>query len=867
MARRRIGFDPKTGKTTPASGTGGRLAGTPPTGGGVKVRIDGGGTQTITRTGQVTVRDETGKFVERFRITQRQAERAVRERSSSVQKRLADQIRFNQTKKGVEAFFGTSEKNIEKMSRQFGVSSIKPTIKVFRDSRGRIIGVQDSATKKSFRVEPGSVTVAQVALVEGIRSANKQVKIHNARIKKFNDELKKVVSPILLAVTKTKLKDDLAKFIKTGDFTGIREKLGDLSRKQTFAATRQAGTERGVGTVERIFRGVVVAGLLGGVRGVAEVFNAVRRPDKFVVSQVKALKTPRKTFIALGQQFEIDPAGTIAEFLIFSKTLNLVGKGIKRSPVGRFVQEELFIRGQPKEIRPFVRAIVKSSKIQEKINPSRIKALKKVDFLEVKSLTKTEGRALGRTIASTDSVVFGSAAARTLSRKRTPLPKDVDVATRSIRQFNQTFINNLPKKIRRNYLLKGQKLIRKSNGQALYDIKPINRLIPQRSFLTGRGRLPVVGFVRKLGLKKGSLLPVLKKKKVVGKLTVPTQKIVKVKGIRLVGFGEQTTRKALGTLQVLIEKNVRRAKDPQSFLISLEVQLRGLRGLKSKSPFVKRRISVLSNSIRILRSKEFSRLLESKVPGITKNFPLLKSINVGRLKRINNKFVKRRVAETSRRINLIKKELVNVKRIKKKSSPVRNRINELSSEISRFSDPSRLPPSRLPKSFIPSKLIRKRVPSKLPPSRIGVKKAPSKMPPSKLPSSMVFKVPSKVPGIPKSFIPLSKLPPSRLPPSRLPPSRLVPSKIPPSRIPLSKLPKFRPRKVFVPKKIPILPEKRKVEKLKSVIDKSVKSEKLIFISDLYSVVYDVKASLAEKKAFLRAGRLFTGFERRKLIKK
>ena len=106
----------------------------------------------------------------------------------------------------------------------------------------------------------------------------------------------------------------------------------------------------------------------------------------------------------------------------------------------------------------------------------------------------------------------------------------------------------MPKKLRANYILKGEKLIRKTSNSALFDIKPISRLIPSRNLFTRRGRIPVVGYVKKLVRKKGSILPKVVRKKAVGKLTIPTQKIVKVEGIKLTGFGEQTTRKGLGTL-------------------------------------------------------------------------------------------------------------------------------------------------------------------------------------------------------------------------------------------------------------------------------------------------------------------------------
>ena len=424
-----------------------------------------------------------------------------------------------------------------------------------------------------------------------------------------------------------------------------------------------------LGKREELFRGTIVLGLLAAKRGTIAALQTVVSPIKFIKAQFQALrpKNFKATIKGVEEDFAIDPVGTVVEFILFTKTLKLLGKVARKSSVGRFVQEELYIKAQPKAIRPFVRAIIKSSKVQESINPARIKSIKGVNFMEIKSLTKIEASALAKTLRQTDSVVFGSTAARTLSKNRTPLPKDVDVATRNIAIFNRQFIRNLPTRARGNYALRGQKIIRKSNRLAIMDIKPIDRLIPERGLL-GRGNIPVVGYVKRITRVKGKILPRIKRKPLTGVLRVPTQKIVKVKGIRLTGFGEQTVRKGLGTLQVLIEKSVRRAKDPQSFLIGLKVQLEALRRTKPKTPIgrirLKRKINTLSNAIKLLQSKEFIRLLEKKVLGITKQFPLVGKINTVRLKRINLKKVNR----------LVKLRI-------KRATPLNNKLRKLDEKL------------------------------------------------------------------------------------------------------------------------------------------------------------------------------------------
>lgn len=603
--------------------------------------------------------------------------------------------------------------------------------------------------------------------------------------------------------------------------------------------------------LKRQFSGIVTLGLLGIGRGVIGVVETVRSPIQAAKGAFQALrpKNFQQTATFLANEFLVDPVGTIAEFYSYSKALNFASKTVKRSPVGRFVQEEVFIRTQPKEIRPAVRKIVKASKVQERLNPTRLRDLRRVDFMEVKSLTRTEARAIGKTLRQTDSVVFGSTAARTTAGrlgKRLPVPKDVDIATRSVSDFSSKFINNLPSNLRRNYVIRGQKVIRKINRQPLFDIKPLNRLIPDRSILTRRGWLPVSGYVTRIVREKGSVLPKIKRKITAKGLEIPTRKIIKIEEIRVTGFAEQTIRKGLGTLQVLIEKNIRRAKDPQAFLISLEIQVIALRRAKPKTAIGrlrnKRRIRILSDTIRLLKSKAFARLLERKIPGITKNFPLVAKINTKRLKKINLKQVSESVRKGVARL------------IKKKKIPPKR-------------PPTKLPPKRLPPSEIPISSILKKpskapsiIPRVIPISRIPTKiprrptRVPTKLPPSKVPLSKLFKEPSKLPIVP-SVIPISRIP--RRPPTRLPPSKL------PKR-PISKLPKVIRKRIIAEKKL-IIKEKKKQKQLIKLAEKVIPQAKFLYIPDLYSRVYGIKAKPGEKAAFLRAGRVFTGIEARPLI--
>jgi len=814
---------------------------------------------------------------------------------------------------------------------------------------------------------------------------------------------------------------------------------------------------------KKLWYGTVGLGFVA-VKSVGLSFRqTLRHPLVTLKGLGKAALDPLGTAKGIVEQAMVDPVGTVLEYYLYSKAMNLLGRTIKRSPVGRFVQEELFIRSVPPSLRKSVRAIIKSSKVQEKINPTKIKSLKGVNFLEVKSLTKIEAIALKKAIIQTDSVIFGSAASRTIGGKRMPLPKDVDLATKSITQFNRQFFNNLPKTVRKNYVIKGQKILRKSGNTLtpILDVKPLDRIIPQKSILTKRGRLPVniikkvkgksftgalvkditlrakeilkpqknlqsilqphvtifsavelkgisslkktllsksvanspkvlldnrvfqvskglktsnvillrnqgawnkfrLSLAKDIGIKirskrlfhvsiankKGTNLASvgsfnikdlklvskikggLSAKGVLGKklqttLEVPTQKLVKVKKIRLTGFGEQTTRKGLGTLQVLLEKNVKRAKDPQAFLVSLQVQLDFIKKSKPLTVLGRanrvRKIKVINNAMKILKSKSFSKLLDSKVKGLTIQYPLLSNIDKIKLKKISKskatslakKIIKTRKIPKNVKDVMDKKTIGQIipkhpkvikkvsikkigqiipkppgsifKRAKKPTVPIGQIIPKVPRVF--FKD------SKIPSIVVNSKgrIIRQSIVPKLQkPSKLGsiiplVKPRASIIPPSKIPrpsvaplfqsSKLSSMIPSKILSfkgskllVPKSKIP-SRVPPSRIPkpkippPSKIPSSRIPPpSKIPPSKIPTRRITRPTPKEK---KKKKDQEDERK--KLILPITRRTSRRKFIYIPDLYSNLLNIKANAKERRAFLKKGAIFTGHEIRKLI--
>lgn len=791
----------------------------------------------VTRTGQVTVKDKKGKVIQKFQATPQSTRQFISQASAQIRQQVATQRQKQPSTISI----------IESEAlKRFAISPKIPQVKTIRDKEGRIIAISDPLTKQSYRTDNLNLNKRDIAVLEG-RFINQQRKQVEQLVNKLATTKTEFTPKQLFNIVQARKKWFEINF-KQGRISATEKEKGLNRLSQILSNAKQRQIQLALKTkspAERQFRSLGVLGLIGAGKGVVSFAQTIKNPVGFAKGIYSSLKNPVQTIRILKEEFLLDPAGVVAEYVVFSKLMGLSGKLVKKSPVGRFVQEEIFIRSQPKEIRPFVRKIIKSSKVQEKINPLKVKSIKKIDFMEIKGLTKLEIKALRKALKNTDSVVFGSVASRTLSGKKTPIPKDVDLATKNINTFNNKFLKGLPKNLRKNYKLVGEKIIRISDNRPLFDVKPLSRLIPEKSLLSGRGQLPVAGFKTKLKFDK--LLPKFAKQKTLGKLKVPTQKIVKVEGIKLTGFGEQTTRKGLGTLQVLVEKNIKRAKDPQAFILGLEIQLQSLKLKKPKNIISKillrSKILNLESSINLLKSKQFLKLLENKTPGILKQYPILNKLNPKKIRKVNFKNIKNYAKE------LVKSNI-------KISSSI------LSSKI----------PSKLSSSIIATSLLKSGVPlskiknSKIFKSKSNLKSFISKSNLKKITSSKVKKTKSsQIKKVPST---IKKVKPSKI-------------KKAPSRVPFSPLSKLQVSKLYnsilkqVNKEFPTPKnpkEKKKIqtEKQKKIIKllilKLNKSRKFLYIPDLYSILYGIKANPKEKKELLKPGKVFTGLEVRKLIR-
>jgi hypothetical protein len=548
-------------------------------------------------------------------------------------------------------------------------------------------------------------------------------------------------------------------------------------------ATRKAQALKEYGIAQGGLVAVTGGRVAGGLTALGT--GLVTQPKTTVKAFGKAVIDP-KTYSQMLKDLERDPAGAVTEYFLYGKALGATTRVLRRSPLGATIQREIYLLNLPKSVRPKVRTILDATLAQRGIKPFSPKQLENVKIIKPAAMTKTEFKAALKAarVSKGKTVVFGSEAASITSKGRTVTPKDIDLASTNIAAFKQEFIRALPKSERANYVIRGQNIVNKVTGQKVLDIKPYSRLRPNASIL-GKGYLPVSGYKRTLNLfektKKSdvsSQLPFIKKKLIEGAFEIPTEKTIKVKGLQVTGFSEQTTRKALGTIQVLLEKNARRAKDPAALLQALRIQKAALKASKSKNPItVARQASELKKinaAIKLLQSKGFSKLLESKVKGLTTQYPLISKINTAKL---------RKAVKTATKTKPQDLKLKFIKQPTKTATPKTRKTVKA----------SRLPSSRLPKSVLPSSIpIGKGL-------KLSYSKLPSKMPKFKrsvLPKAIVSKTPSglpssKIPYIKPSVLPSSKLTTSRTPASKIPSSRIPSSKIPSSKTPASKLPASR----------------------------------------------------------------------------
>jgi len=277
-----------------------------------------------------------------------------------------------------------------------------------------------------------------------------KVKAATSEIKKLQDELKKI-----------------QKEIRSKGFGNVTK--ADAERLR--AARKKFERKK----LESFQTATILAGGLAFMKAGVSVVRIAFNPPAFIKQQVKAFnKDNRKeTFNSILREMNQNPVGFFTEMWAFTKILNLAGVGLKKLPITRFLYEEWNILKFPLKQRRFVRSIIKSAKIQESLNPTKLKTLKKVDILKIEQLSVVEAKVLLKTMGETSSVSLGNAFLRKVVGRQS---KGLTIATENAAVFNRVFLKNLPKNLRKQFVIRGNSLVRRTTGKSFAKNVPVGSI-------------------------------------------------------------------------------------------------------------------------------------------------------------------------------------------------------------------------------------------------------------------------------------------------------------------------------------------------------------------------------------------------------
>lgn len=671
----------------------------------------------------------------------------------------------------------SAKSNIARASAQNVARGIKPSARVTGFTRGGVkykvssqggferIGFTRDEQARRNRIKTGTATAGDLFRGQNQRTSAGQATIFNRLIRDLQGaERQRLINSQL--ERRQRLIESQFKIMKKGGLpraTISKEEESKLATSGTFGpatltqraqmklAIIKKEQKRQLAEAQRkgsrsAFKATAVGTLgsfgLGVAKGFVDIGVIVLRPVKTFADVKLFAKSVRKNpkLIITSLQDEanallVDPAGVLGEYWSFGGALNKVSKVAKRSGLGSFIQKELFIAQQPKVARKAVRLIIDGAEAQRLINPVKPRSIKDLTFYDVKALTRIEAIAVKKAIKRTNSIVFGSKVSSVFSRGKTRFPDDVDIAVPSQARFNKEFLKQLPKDIRVNYNIKKNKKFKTSaiyrGNELIIDLKNINQLFPERSLITRKGFLPVKGKSFRLINKDDLLIPGFRT--VDGAFELGTSQVKKISGVKLTGFGEQNLRKAISVIGLIAEKQKNRLKDLPDLLEGLEIQLNTLK--KSKSPFTKKKAVKVQKAITLLKSPEFTKLLNRKNKGIFKLYPFLAKITKANHKKFlrSLKLLKRTTKKTAKTV--VRKAKSVGKKTKK--SLLRSRAKARNA-------------TRKAKQAIKKAVTKKRKPVT---KEISVRTTP-KVAKSRLPPSVQGRLP--VPGTKKTIKPSTK---------------------------------------------------------------------------------------------------------------
>lgn len=767
-----------------------------------------GGYITVTRDGLVTVYSKEGKIKEKYYTRKTEARDFVIREAKNIDKERSQRIS------------SLPLSVAEQWKRQF--TDIKTLAKEETQAKREFIqqafnkeGLKDAFTSfETFKTK--LLPAASLYLTTQRQKAEVQYK------KEREEELKKSKLPPKPNAIVMK--------------EGIMEEPGSLARTKLLLKRSALSVPSAAVSLMTIGTGVISAGI-----------SVIKSPRAAAIIASKKIKEIdlRRTGRELIKDIKNNPEGAIIEYATYAKTLNLIGKGARstwQSQTAHQIRKQAFILSQPRLLRNFLMDTIEKAEVAAKIKEARA-PLVKLNFYKVKGLTRTEAKALDRTFMKTDSLILD----RILGSKGKPtILKDVHIITKTRKVFLRKFIESLPKRSRKNYHISKKTVVRLSDKKQLFSLNRLENIIKPR---------PPIG-VRRLRRVK---LSQLKYQKTLRKLEEKKQ------------FKAERLKPQVYDLETFnIIKDIRTAK-------------RAIKEGKAKSGFLFKDPKTGKQLI-ISSRKKFLKVLKRQAK-ITQEEKL--NLREFFKEDINNIAQKEMIKINGKKFTIqIQKIISKDEGVK----PVVSGITEIETKTGVLLQRT--------KTVTKSKVIQKQV--------IDLEKLLKQAQRRKLNQRQRVIIKTKLKTINQKLIVKSnKTKSSSLLKNILAVSSLIKSRvkvIPRTHLEIEPLlemlerletkvrqklsPKIKvsldqrvelKKKISKPlsltlfkikkqKKLRLEEEKKKVEKLKRYITFELKKNKFIYIPDLYSRIFSIKASSLEKKKFLRKGALFTGLEARKIIR-
>ena len=447
-------------------------------------RTSSGGTIIVTKEGKVTEKDSTGQVLRQFQTTQQSAERFILGQTATINRQLA----ARQKQKAL--FEKTSNLLKGRVARSINVApgvSTRGVANITVTSSGRVTE-KDSAGQLIRRFNTDKLTAAKFIAQPEIFTPDKLIPKQSVdpdflKERDFSVQVKHegLLAPSLRKLTgkKGKLQEEKAKIqepLTLGEIKGLakqakEEGVGVTLKK--FAKERSLTPLEQIKLQDKVYKEMALAIPIG-------ILNAISIFTPKGLKQISlTVKEVRKAGIgpslinagtSLGTQFLISPEAMIVEFIAFSQTLGIAGKGIKSLGIGTKLSKALYLNRIPKVFRAVYTKVLNSAKASRVIKAAKLPA--KVSIIKaVSTASRLETAVMRGVLRKFGGVIFKTTKTGSLD----------NIAISNLRSFSSKFLKALPKPFRKNYVIRNGLVFNKKIGKFVFNSKTISTVAKTRT--------------------------------------------------------------------------------------------------------------------------------------------------------------------------------------------------------------------------------------------------------------------------------------------------------------------------------------------------------------------------------------------------